>query len=459
MITAIGVFLTTIEHPLSKSISLRWVGSFCIGVGGWLCFMAKPPTAAALGILTLLLFAFFYRSSFKYLLVSILLSFILLVLSALYIDSSISGFINRYLMVLKDWELIGPSGYVFSSDFIHLSNLPIFIPLFCLHFIFGFLLAKFADDISDLKKLCIILFLFFIYVICLIIGDLSAKRFGLLHGFLLISVVVGIFLRLLLNIKYKELLFASIKQHPLCVYLFLLPIIYGLGSNNSIFVTISICSYFCLPSILNFISNLKNPGLAFKLIPSLAAVCVLLIISLLLACWTKPYRQTTPIWNNSHLTALQHNGYPIKLNEQFFGFFVTLHQLAETVNLPPNTSIIDLTGRFPVVIFALRGQTYGSPFFISGYDYSDAIALSILKKYTCTDLSSSWVIKLNKSYFSHINSNILEDFDLNIDKDYVKVASFVVDENYYDKDGKLDVIYLDFYRPLNPNKINSLCQS
>ena len=93
LIAAIGLLLAE-KYNTFKSLT----GWCLIGVGGWLAFMAKPTTAFALVICVVFYLQFAGKFSLRFLIISVVVSLVLVVSSALIIDGSLIKFIER----LKD---------------------------------------------------------------------------------------------------------------------------------------------------------------------------------------------------------------------------------------------------------------------------------------------------------------------------------------------------------------------
>ncbi|MDR1042158.1 MAG: hypothetical protein LBR80_18720 [Deltaproteobacteria bacterium] len=88
-------------RPASRALGKASVW-LMIGAGGWLCFMAKPPTAAALGILVLVwgIFAKSYRP--PWIVLAVWTALALCLLSAWLIDGSPQEFVSRYGLWIQE---------------------------------------------------------------------------------------------------------------------------------------------------------------------------------------------------------------------------------------------------------------------------------------------------------------------------------------------------------------------
>jgi hypothetical protein len=461
LITCIGIVLVPDKELINSNLKVvNFAAWILIGIGGWITFLAKPPSALVLAVLTLIWFFLQHQFKLKYLFISIFTSLFLLLFSALYIDHSISGFINRYLAVINDLNFLQTTDYsiipFLNLKFITSVNYKI-LTLICLFlFLLGFLLVKLSNSNNHLI-IIISNTLAYFFIVILIFSDNYALRFSILQGSYFIFFLIGVLFGLIIYNKFCiKTLFYSNKRFRV-IYFICIPIIYGVGSNNSIYFTIPISSLFFLVALLLFIENNNSNKNKYKLISFLGMFCVLLMASLLSATWTRPYRQLGPLWTNTIPVSLQQNGNFIKLNGPLFKFFNDLHKNASKIKLPYKIPIIDLTGRFPGIVFSLNGQTYGSIFLISGYNYSNMLAISILNHYSCKNLSSAWLLTHNFNFYPHFDSSILNKFNLDITNDYDPVVSIPL-SILYDNKGKLFPINITLHKPKDVNIENSLCQ-
>jgi hypothetical protein len=224
------------------------------------------------------------------------------------------------------------------------------------------------------------------------------------------------------------------------VYILSLPIIYGLGSSNSIYIMVSGAAFFFIPSLLILASRKVSSGSTFKAVTCLGVCCAMLTGSLLLASWTRPYQQPLRIWERDTQTVLKAGGYPMMMRQEDAQMVATLQDIAARHGLMPGTPIIDLTGRLPGFDYILGGQTYVSPYLLSDYEYSDRQALSTLSMYPCGALSSAWVMRWNSPVA--LDVKILSNLGINFENDYVLEFTFEVVGN---EDG--EGIILSFYSP------------
>lgn len=102
LLASIGLLLA------EKTVSLVSIaGWILIGVGGWLAFMAKPTSAAALGLVISICLPLTGKFNFRLFSISLLTAIVLLMASAWVIDGSLFMFIERLRGGVEAVQLLG----------------------------------------------------------------------------------------------------------------------------------------------------------------------------------------------------------------------------------------------------------------------------------------------------------------------------------------------------------------
>ena len=101
MIAATGLLL--MERDGSRK---NLAGCLLLGVGVWLAFMAKPPTAVALGLCSIVYLFAVGKLTIRFLSIPGAVAAVLFAGSALLIDGSVAGFIKRLVGGAETWWLL-----------------------------------------------------------------------------------------------------------------------------------------------------------------------------------------------------------------------------------------------------------------------------------------------------------------------------------------------------------------
>lgn len=450
---------------LNNAPSYRPLQNVCgwilIGIGGWLCFMAKPPTALALAALVLG-FAFPARGyASRLILVSIATAFVLSVISAFYIDGSLSAFIFRYTETLKDMDTAGSVAEygIFSNirlDLVFMMGTPSSLSVAALLFFAGVSLLIASRSESPLP-IAILLILSFLVFLTVLILDLEGGRLSLFQGWAPVPILGGAWL---LTATKKEIhMSRSIRnrmsgQRTVSACLVFLPIIYGFGSNNPLPYSAPAASVFFICAFLLQIGRpCSIPDI--RLAIGVSVICQLLALSGLAASWAVPYRQNVPLWEMNDPAPLRSGDSTLRLSASQARFLGELHTKAKIAGLMPGTPVIDMTGVYPLAVFAASGRSFVSPFIVAGYHWSNSAAATLIKRMPCWAAADSWIVVTDRPYFIPIDPTVLLKAGIDLDRNYrfsFSVKSFMVDRL-----GTLQDLY--FLRPSDPQLSFQRCLS
>jgi hypothetical protein len=387
----------------------KTVGWIIIGIGGWLCFMAKPPTAVSLGLLVLLWAIPAGGYNPKRIPVSIGSATVLLVLSAWLIDGSPMAFVTRYSESLSDMSAAGSSAeYGFLAglklDALEHIRLPPVVPMTVLLFLAGILLTLTSSSGRHWSLLMSLSFQVFCAVLAL---DPCGERHTLVQGWAPLPLVAGAWSVTLILPACRNLRRDHERRHPdalvaTAVSLLLFPVIYGFGSNNPLPLSAPATSAFVVGAFLIPALRLGG-GTGFRLAAGAAFLCQLLALSGLAASWAVPYRQNLPLWEMRDNAPLRQGGPVLRLAPSQTFFLGHLHRFSGLTGLEQDTTIIDLTAVYPLAVFAASGRSYVSPFLVAGYDWTDEAAKAIFRRTPCEDLADAWLVWTDSPTFAPVD--------------------------------------------------------
>jgi hypothetical protein len=127
--------------------------------------------------------------------------------------------------------------------------------------------------------------------------------------------------------------------------------------------------------------------------PVVAALpMVLLTAAVIAAVLAAPYRQVVPLFDQQTLTRVGPSG-TLLLAPDFARVIEHFRHEARKAGFTPGTTVIDLTGQMPGLIYALEGEAAGAPWIIGGYPGSDAVAVRTLARTPCATLARSWLMQ------------------------------------------------------------------
>lgn len=500
LITTIGLLLG--DKTASRTSTFGWL---LIGLGGWLAFMAKPTTAAVAGL-----------SVTVYILVSgklsmrspiALLSFLIcLLLSAVLIDGSIAGFINRYQVGLEFASMLGgghSSNVLFRIDDFQLSLLSTEIFwLIVLVAISGLVVSILATAgarvvVSLMQIAMITIGLVGVYWISLQADTFDSYQGLMLGAVLMATIPVGIstlsplkFLSSFSQVLIIVLGFVFFYLQPLAPLTFhlgfdilqravLLALIaiflslfryechfarrgkylalvipflgftyaYAFGTNNNYWIPIGGCGFFIVLIGVLAVSHLAGRKEFSRMLLTVAIVVQVVSLGLLVRGLQHPYRQPSPIFNNDYAIDLGTQGGRLMLENGFGEYISVARNVVALSGFNKGAPMIDMTGHSPGLLHAIGAESVGLAWTLGGYPSSAEYVERALRLVPCKKLAQAWLITEAKGP-RPIPERVLESFGANL------LASYEVAGVLQSPEGVEQTIYKPAH---SQNVIETVC--
>lgn len=423
MIAAVGLLL--VDAKLTERF--RYAVWILISVAGWLAFMAKPTTAFGLGC-CVVFYAFTSKNfNFGSLLVAMGVAIMLLIVSAIVIDGSVTAFIERLTMAVTDEHLFNSEhgiSEVFRKFFVFPGGMRSKI-LFCLA-ITVVCIAYFSRSLSMIVALsglaivvCIVLATIVITIESIGRSDNRAIVVMLLMGLLpFIATLFFVFNRFnaLNNIPHQKI--------PLALSFLFFPHIYAFGTNNDYLLQASGVGFFWILAVMVlFIPIIRERNIIKTLLPFTIATQSVAIVCVLIG-FQSPYRQPQPLNQNDYSVAVGKSGSNLILSERDGHCIDSAERSAFQAKFIIGTPVIDLTGCSPGVLYSLGAKNTGSAWLLGGYPGSNQAAIASLKRVSCNELASAWLL-VEPGQPRSLSTEVLSSFGANFEQDYKVVASWV----------------------------------
>ena len=422
LIAAAGLLLAD-KHAYRASI----IGWFLIGTGGWLAFMAKPTTAAALGLCTGFYLLFAGKLNFRLLAIPVATAVGLIGLSAFAIDGSISAFIDRLQGGVEMYRILG--GVHMTDHLLRLGDFQLgergkFILVACTTVFF--FAAYFSQ--ANMKALAyggtMLTIVFALASLAIVLG-LSHKTLdvGQFQGLLIWSVPFAAILAGFSVYRFKGLFQISRAQWASALTFLTLPYVYAFGTGMNYWVSGALAGIFWVLAglvLLNPIApNRKFPALLLPLGLAVQMITVAIVNSGM----ESPYRQPQPLRENDYQLEIGRPGSTLVLSKGFGQYFVEAIDVAKQAEFKQGTPMIDLTGQSPGILYAMGATNIGQVWTVGGYPGSDALAVAMLKKVKCQELAAAWLL-VEPEGPRKISAEVLLSFNANLDTDYEIVGTF-----------------------------------
>ena len=418
LVAAIGLILA--ERGSSRASLTGWL---LVGIGGWLAFMAKPTTAAALAIGAGAYLLLAGKLNFRLLAISLATALGLLVLSAFAIDGSISGFIDRLIGGVEVGRALAGGHTI--SQLLRLDNFQLGVKEKGF-LVAGTIVVASAAYFSQAQSKALV------YCGTLLSVSFALFQLAIVGGFiqkplnagpaqdLLISAIpfAGMLVGVLLS-RFQLLFQITRAQWALALSFLAFPHFYAFGTggnywsagaNSGIFWTLAGLA------LLGSVAPIPRPS---TLLLPLGLAAQLITVALIHAGIEAPYRQPSHLSQYDYTIEIGKPGSVLVLSKPFGQYFANAVDAAKRAGFTEETPMIDLTGQSPGVLYAMGAKTIGQAWTIGGYPGSNALAEAMLKKVSCEELAMAWLLaepegprKMSPEILRSYGANMVTDFEL-----------------------------------------------
>lgn len=423
LVTMIGVFSVAGEGG-EQSV----IGWIAIGIGGWLTFMGKPTSAAALAIVVALYVALAGKWRPLPPLVGAATAAALLLISAFLIDGSVTGFIHRlsegarigtlldggknHSNLLRFDELI-----LDRKTWIDMSIASATAALSLVVIWTGTLLQRRA--IADLLACAVI--------VC---GVARIFRFAMpagpepeLYKALLLSALCA-------GLALVALLWGAVTQKVpawrhfvLVVVLVVMPYAFAFGTTNNYWLLMATGGIFCVYAGVLLVSAMlpQEEAARVLLLEGLAIQCV--VFMLLSGGLSTPYRQPNPLHQNDASVEIAGMQAKLVLARSSADYLASAERIAKAHGFVAGTPMLDLSGRTPGLVYALGGNAVGLPWTLGGYPGTAAFVAQSFRQVPCAEFERVWLLTEPGS-ISKVPPEAAASIGVDMDRDFEAIGSF-----------------------------------
>jgi len=412
------------QSATSRTRKLGWA---MIGLGGFLCFMAKPPSAALLGLVLGLALCFSRRLKWADAPFSALTAVLFLAAFVWMVDGSVAKFFYRLYEDYRDSKLL-------AGD-----RLDFLIRLY-----------PFKMNLREALCWCLVFAVTLGSSFCISHREVGLRRLGAL-------IVAAIFLLSVYCILRREAL--GLSQTPfvcliataptvailawrslLCrdgravgpveasssffnaAFILAMVPVYIFGTNTHKWGAIgSAMPLFTLATIAMY-PRFETAEILRKHLRGLASLSLLVATVCLNVGLKTPYRQTGPVYEFRAELRPRSDSKPVLVRAELARYVSQVREQAESSGFLEGTSLIDLTGRAPGLVYLLGGRAIGAPWMYGGYPGSVATAVQVLKRLPCAQVSAAWILTEPLGPRA-IDGGALAPFGLSLVEDYLEVAT------------------------------------
>ncbi len=419
-----GTGLLLAEKRISKASLMGWV---LIGIGGWASFMAKPTTAALLGLGTVIYLSFAGKLNPRLLIIALFTAIALLITSAWLIDGSIFAFVER---LRNGAEIISHTSGHTPNQMLRLGELNLGSKEIIFIVVETFLLSAAIVSLKPCNKYANILgftiSLAIAFVIFVVASGVFIPRleFGSDQGALFFAIPFSAFITGLFLTRAR--IFLQLKRPCWAIVLFLLvlPYVYAFGtSNNYWFEEYCACIFWLLAGLI-FISPVIVAREHKRILIPICLTVQLITITTLSVGMQNPYRGSLPLSQDRFPIAVGRPESRLILPKEYGEYISNAVKLANQAGFQPGTPMIDMTGQFPGTLYALRAKSIGQAWMIGGYPDSDRRAIATLSLVSCDELAKAWLL-IEPHGPEKLSPKLLENFGINMTTDFKKIGTLI----------------------------------
>ena len=401
------------------------LGPVLFGLGGWLAFMAKPSTAAALAVAALAWLALAGRLSRRTLALAAVSAALALVASAMAIDGSLVGFLRRLQSGLALAQVM--SGKSAAQDMWRLGDFDLRPAGLALTLaVAGVMLVIYRlADAETLERRRTALRLsgaLTLITLATLLGHmpgLSEEAHGI--GLVFLGLPASLLLAAILGATLRGLRATRLADLALAALFLVLPHVFAFGTNRNYWENAASAALFWLLAAL-VVFGVWYGRRRMANVLAVAATGVLLVTAALLnAGLESPERQPETLRRCTTPLALAGSPRPLLHCSGYAAYLEEALRAARSAGLAPGTPMVDLTGQSPGLLYAIGARSLGLPWLLGDYPGSDAFAVAALGRVRCADLAAAWVLTEPGGPRS-LSPAVLSSFGADLGRDYAPAA-------------------------------------
>lgn len=428
LVAATGLFLA--DNSFSRASIVGWI---LIGIGGWLTYLGKPTSAAALAVLTAIYLILSGRIRIKQLAIAIGTALSLLALTAIMIDGSIPCFVDRNSEGLLMGSML--AGDLDFEKLVRLEGLILGENTLQVMYMLGGSIFL-AMWLTRLKLAKLAEAGFWLAAISLVLATLMVFHYIPLHSIpaehralLLFPIPAGVALVGLSMLRLKDVSQIGWSQLLLCLTILAFPYAYAFGTGNNYWTPIgAACVFVVLASVAILGSLTREPNLVSMLLVAGLSLQTLVVI-LVSGALALPYRQPQPLHRNDTVMEVGRVGSKLILSEAHAGYLSTVFDVASRNGFQRGTPMIDLSGHSPGVLYALGADSIGVAWTLGGYPGTAKFVTRGLQGVPCEQLSVAWILSEPKGP-RPVPRDVITNFGADMEDDYKIVGEMQSPEGH-----------------------------
>lgn len=422
-----SVFLTVTGLILAEAnfCHRSLFGWVLVAVGLFLAVMAKPTTAAALGIFSALYLLLAGKARPELACLALIVITALLSLSGVAIDGSLTAFFNRLRGGAEATQILG-GGHSYSGlfrlDGIEIGNAgerALAVLTFSVYLLAALLNSRRLALVIIGGLLCS--FLIILGVLCIYGQVVINADLGTLRRLLILAVPSAAILVCIIHFGPRAMARMPRSELALVFLLCCIPHIYAFGTNNNYWQAGSAAAIFWVLAGLVMVRNVASA----RPLPPVAALTLgaqVIALMIITASVESPYRQAQALRLSQSKVEMAGGKSTLLVSEGDATYLESIFALAKRAGFRQGTPVIDLSGQSPGTLYALGASIIGQAWTVGGYPGSNRLASVMLLRLSCDQLAGAWLL-YEPDGPRKIDSSILREYGADLESSFHTVAS------------------------------------
>lgn len=423
--------LIGISMYIDRADKKNLISGIVMGVSCFMAFLAKPTTAVGFFFLSIIV-VFFERKKpgrLIYPILGIIIGFTFGIFFLYLNGQTIPGTIEK---IVKGYQIItlfehSPAS-IFKPLFLYLQRMSIdlgayWIVILCIFIAIRLYFARMGNHAQKTGNILLVSF----WLLFLLISGITLNP-GIWAGFsYLLTLVLMVILDQSSSFHWSSISLNSSKAFIRSLYILVIAFSITFGTiNNFAYFFAHILCIFTLATVVLIDAipdNMKN-------IAQKGFVILLFIVvpyNMFFLAYINPspqpfvYRQDVEIWEMDTSVPIRLGKERIMVSSRYAEAIGSLQEAAVANGLSSGTSIIDLTGMSPGIVYMLDGRSPIFPWLAGGYPNSSKFVQGVLKEWDKDDLQTAWILTAPNS--RQLPTSILINQGLGFPEEYKKVTT------------------------------------
>jgi len=416
LLTSIGLCLAeTDRFPSSLA------GWLLIGIGGFLAFMAKPPSAVVLGITTIACLAIMQKLKVRMIALSVAVFVILTAAYAWLASGSISQLVADMDRSLENSAALGMAPAL-RLDYFYLAADEIVLLSLITAATVALTLASLSKSTAIRIAYVTALFSLAMFTLLLslelVVIEFQPRIFQGLQ-FLAVPLAAIICLTILRWSGHRSPV--SRRHIGLALFFMTLPVAYVIGTGNNYWTSGSSTAFFLTLSSFSLVAAGGRSLRPFSIFIPLSIVSLGITIVIVEHGIAHPYRENGPLLTNTAPVQIG-DSHVLLVTKDSAAYIDAIRHLARGAGFQTGMPMIDLTGHYPGSLFVLSAKPVGAPWLLGGYPGSNDVVQKNLDLVSCQELARSWILTEPEGPV-RLSPDLLLKYDIDLSRDFEAVGT------------------------------------